>query len=220
MIKTLFDVQSDRELSVLCLGAHCDDIEIGCGGTLVELARLQKHVSIKWVVFASTSQRRDESIAAAAALLNRSIDTTFHNFTDGYFPAEYRAIKQQFEGLKRSCNPDIVFTHCSDDQHQDHRTVAEITKSTFRDHAILEYEIPKYDGDLGNPALFVPMTAETASTKARAIVDSHVSQGDKHWFTAETFLSIMRLRGIQCRAPAGYAEAFRSNKLMLSLEHR
>ena len=219
MIKTLFDSPSDRTLNVLCLGAHCDDIEIGCGGTLLELRRQREKVNLKWVVFSSDAERQSESVAAASEILKSDVVTSFHSFRDGYFPAEYGELKKKFESLKTAFDPDVIFTHYQHDYHQDHRVISEITSSTFRSHLILEYEIPKYDGDLGNPSVFVPLTKETSMKKARIVVEANQSQREKHWFTEDTFLSLMRLRGVQCGAVDGYAEAFYNRKQCLSLKH-
>lgn len=204
---------------MLCLGAHCDDIEIGCGGTLLELRQKQESVKCNWVVFSSNSERRKESCDAAEQVLRDSVETSFHEYKDGYFPSEYRALKDEFENLKSTLNPDVIFTHYQHDYHQDHRIISEITASTFRSHLILEYEIPKYDGDLGNPAVFVPLSTDNCKEKARIVVDVNVSQRTKQWFSEETFLSLMRLRGVQCNSATGHAEAFYCRKMCMSLEN-
>lgn len=203
--------------TVLCVGAHCDDIEIGCGGTLLTLLSRHKGVSVHWLVLTSTPERRDEAAAGADRFLadaaSREVEILDHR--DGYLPYSGRDVKDTFEDLKKRVAPDIVFTHYRHDLHQDHRLACELTWNTYRDHLILEYEIPKWDGDLGNPNLFVPLEAETATKKASDVVSCFASQRQKHWFTEDTFLSVMRLRGIEGNAPSGYAEAFHSRKLSL-----
>jgi LmbE family N-acetylglucosaminyl deacetylase len=165
----------------------------------------------------SNAARAAEARAAAAALLGGvSHEIVIEVFRNGYFPYIGGAIKDFIERLKRAPAPDLIFTHYRDDLHQDHRVVSELTWNTFRDHLILEYEIPKYDGDLGNPNTYVPVDAETAARKADVIVESFVSQRDKHWFTRDTFLALARLRGIECAAPGGYAEAFYARKMTIA----
>jgi LmbE family N-acetylglucosaminyl deacetylase len=137
-----------------------------------------------------------------------------NNFRDGFFPFEGEQIKNFFEGLKR-VSPDLILTHNRKDAHQDHRLIAELTWNTFRNHLILEYEIPKYDGDMGQPSVFVPIEAEIYQKKVRYLMDAFESQRQKRWFQQETFLSLMRLRGMECNAPSGYAEAFYCRKLIL-----
>lgn len=203
-------------LNVLCLGAHSDDLEIGCGGLLLTLARARR-LSVDWVVFSAAGARATEARRGAARFLegaDRSRVTT-HRFRDGFFPYEGAAIKAVFERMKRSVSPDLVLTHYRDDRHQDHRVLSDLAWNTFRDHWILEYEIPKYDGDLGTPNCFVPLDEATCRRKVSLIRETFATQGDKHWFADETFLGLMRLRGMECRAPDGYAEAFYSRKTVL-----
>jgi LmbE family N-acetylglucosaminyl deacetylase len=201
------------------LGAHCDDIEIGCGGTLIELSRHRPGANVKWIVFSSNETRQRESEIAANRIFGDNVELSFHAFRDGHFPDLHGAIKDEFESLKKEFDPDVIFTHYRHDSHQDHRVISEVTSSTFRSHLILEYEIPKYDGDLGNPGTFVPLPKEICAEKAEIIVDANQSERGKHWFSEETFMSLMRIRGIQCRSISGYAEAFYCSKLCLSLEH-
>ena len=205
-------------LTLLCLGAHADDIEIGCGGLLLELARTRR-LSVHWVVFSAGGRRAVEARRGAARFLEgaarRQVIT--HRFRDGFFPYDGAAIKTVFERLKRTVRPDLVLTHYRDDRHQDHRVLSDLTWNTFRDHCILEYEIPKYDGDLGTPNLFVPLDEATSRRKVALIRETFGTQGDKHWFADETFLGLMRLRGMECRAPGRYAEAFYARKTVLSL---
>lgn len=202
---------------MLCIGAHSDDIEIGCGGLLLSLVKLRKNVNVDWVVFSAPPGRDREARKSALLFLKGASGQriTLHAFRDGYFPYDGAAIKTEFEKLKPVA-PDLVLTHYRDDRHQDHRVLSDLTWNTFRDHWILEYEIPKFDGDLGSPNLFVPLDKDTCERKVKFLHDAFGSQRDKHWFTAETFTGLMRLRGMECRAPGGYAEAFYSRKLVLS----
>lgn len=204
-------------LHVLCLGAHCDDIEIGCGGTILRLARDLETVSVEWIVFSSTPQREEEARASAALFLDRVAESRIEvrRFRDGFFPYIGMEIKEYFETLKDKYNPDLIFTHYRDDRHQDHRVISDLTWNTFRHHLILEYEIPKYDGDSGNPNLFVPLDEDVCLRKARDLVASYPSQTSKRWFTTDAFLSIMRLRGIESNALTKYAEAFYCRKAVL-----
>jgi LmbE family N-acetylglucosaminyl deacetylase len=204
-------------LTLLCLGAHCDDIEIGCGGTLQRLLAEHPGSTVRWIALASTPEREREARAAAGELLEGAgkADVTVKTFRDGYFPFEGAAIKDFFEETKRAVRPDLVLTHHRQDRHQDHRFVAELTWNTFRDHLIAEYEIPKYEGDLGTPNVYVPLTAAAARRKIDIILRSFRTQAGRGWFRAETFEAVMRLRGIECNAPEGLAEAFHVPKLVL-----
>jgi LmbE family N-acetylglucosaminyl deacetylase len=199
---------------VLCLGAHCDDIEIGCGGTLLRLVR-EGLAEAAWVVFSSDGTRAAETRAGAELFLagagNRSV--TLHAFRDGFLPQAWGEVKEACEKVKREFSPDLVLTHCRHDLHQDHRIVSELTWNTFRDHLILEYEIPKYDGDLGNPNVFVCLEERDARRKAEGIVACYPSQRGRSWMDEETFLSLMRLRGVESNAPDRYAEGFYCRKL-------
>jgi LmbE family N-acetylglucosaminyl deacetylase len=199
---------------VLCLGAHCDDIEIGCGGALLALQR-SANVRIDWVVLSSTAERQAETRAAMAALVAPRARGAlrFGELPDGRFPAAYAQVKDFVEGLKRSERPDLIFCHERNDRHQDHRTLSEVVWSSFRDHVILEYEIPKWDGDWGQVNLYVPLTGAQARAKVQALLRCFRSQRRRDWFTRDTFLAQLRLRGIECRAPSGYAEGFYARKL-------
>jgi len=202
---------------VLCLGAHSDDIEIGCGGTVLEMARQNPGLSVVWVVLSAEGPRAKEARLSAGAFLrkaaaNRVVLKQFHM---SYFPFEGAKIKEYFERLKKTCQPDVVFTHYREDRHQDHRVVSDLTWNTFRNHFILEYEIPKYDGDLGQPNVFIPLEPEVCQQKVESIERFFKTQSDKHWFTADTFLGLMRLRGMECASPTKYAEAFFGRKLVL-----
>jgi LmbE family N-acetylglucosaminyl deacetylase len=199
-------------LKVLALGAHCDDIEIGCGGTLLALLAARPETDVTWVVFSSTPEREREARAGAERFLaggrgRKEVHVLRHR--DGFFPYEGAQVKESFERLKE-VRPDIVFTHCREDRHQDHRTVSDLTWNTWRGQMILEYEIPKYDGDLGAPNCFVPLEEEAWSRKVRTICDVYRSERHKQWFTEDTFLALMRLRGVECGVR--YAEAFYCRK--------
>jgi LmbE family N-acetylglucosaminyl deacetylase len=206
-----------RALKILCLGAHSDDIEIGCGGTILRLAEQYPESVFHWVVFSASGIREAEAQRGAQlfAGANGLRGPLLKNFRDGFLPFVGAEVKEVFEELKHMVSPDLVFTHNRMDLHQDHRLLAELTGNTFRDHLILEYEIPKYDGDLGQPGTFVPLSVEQYEKKVRYIMDAFKSQHAKRWFTPEIFLSLMRLRGMECNAPSGYAEAFYCRKLVL-----
>lgn len=203
--------------SLLCLGAHCDDIEIGAGATILKLVAEHPGLRVHWVVFSSTDERANEARASAAEFLAgaHDVDMQVQAFTDGFFPAEYAAIKRQFETLKDLVNPDLVLTHYRDDRHQDHRVVSDLTWNTFRDHLVLEYEVPKFDGDVGQPNVFVPVDDAARTAKVQLLLRHYGSQSSKHWFTADTFNALMRIRGLECRSGTGYAEAFHARKVVL-----
>jgi LmbE family N-acetylglucosaminyl deacetylase len=208
---------ADGLRQVLCLGAHSDDIEIGCGGTLIELARRCPQARFQWVVLSADEVREPETRRAAARLhgADARLDVEVARFRGSYFPSESAAIKDYFEALKVKLEPDLILTHRLEDRHQDHRLVAELTWNTWRSHTILEYEIPKYEGDLGQPGLYVPLAREVVDRKVEALVECFPSQRHRTWFTADLFLAHLRLRGIECNAPSGYAEAFHARKLVL-----
>jgi len=212
------DVNTGRRLRVLCIGAHCDDVEIGCGGTLRELQAQRTNVVIDWALLSGNPQRAAESRKAMSMLVARRSrgELVFGNFSDGRFPAEYLAIKDFFESLKRLPRPDLIFCHERDDRHQDHRIVNEMVWNTFRDHIVLEYEIPKWDGGLGQPNVYVPVSAKAADAKVNALIRAHQSQLERDWFTPDTFTALLRLRGIECRSPSGLAEAFHGRKLQVT----
>lgn len=195
----------------LFLGAHSDDIEIGCGGTLLRLLETYPDLEVRWVVFTSNEVRANEARASARSF-SPNIDLELHTFRNGYFPQESALIKDAFEGLK-PFNPDIVFTHYRQDLHQDHRTVSELTWNTFRNHTVLEYEILKFDGDLGNPNLFVALEPEHLARKIEILQTCFPSQQDKQWFSSDTFSSMARIRGVHGAVPSGNAEAFYAQKL-------
>jgi LmbE family N-acetylglucosaminyl deacetylase len=203
---------------VLALGAHADDIEIGCGASLLALSRANS-VEVTWVVFAASGERADEARRSAETFLASAgnADVVVHGFRDGYLPHVGAELKDVFEELKSRVEPDLVFTHTRHDLHQDHRAVCELTWNTWRRHLVLEYEIPKYDGDLGAPNVFVPVSRELAVEKARTVVEAFPSQQVKHWFDEELLLGVMRLRGMEAASESGYAEAFTCRKLSLLL---
>ncbi len=210
----------DRGLAprrVLCLGAHSDDIEIGAGGTILKLVALLPDVSVDWVVLTATGARIAEAEASAARFLDGAAEhrISTHQFRERYFPQVAVELKEFFDELGRTTDPDLILCPTRDDAHQDHRTVAELVAATFRDHLVLEYEIPKYDGDLGRPSVYVHLGSTEVDRKV-ALLDEHFpSQRARPWFTEETFRGLMRLRGVESRAPDGYAEAFHCRKLVL-----
>lgn len=207
----------DRPLSLLCLGAHSDDIEIGMGGTLLRYLAERPGTHVHWVVFSANDARAAEARASAEAFLADAgtIEFTQHRFRESYYPYVGAEIKDAFESLKSAANPDVVFTHRRDDEHQDHRTIAGFTWNTFRDHLIAEYEIPKYEGDLGHPNLFVPVDETVVDRKVELLMEHFGTQRSKRWFRPETFRGLMALRGVECAAESGWAEAFHVRKLTL-----
>ena len=206
----LATLAGDRPLRILCLGAHCDDIEIGCGATIRRLLRHKHGAEIAWHVFSSNEQRAKEARESASRFLDQAVSSyvDVQSFRNGYFPYVAGEIKDYFESLKDGLDPDIVLTHFRDDRHQDHRTISDLTWNTFRNHMILEYEIPKFDGDLGSPNFFVPASEEDANFKIENTLDCFASQISKDWFDERTFYALMRLRGVECNAESGLAEAF------------
>jgi LmbE family N-acetylglucosaminyl deacetylase len=204
---------------VLCLGAHPDDIEIGCGGTIAKLARESRQMTFHWVVFSGEPAREREALQSANALLAGVKDKTIvvHKFRDGFLPTRAGEVKDCFEQLKREFTPDLVLTHYRDDRHQDHRLISELTWNTFRNHLILEYEIPKWDGDFGTPNVFVPLSEAECRGKIRHILEFFKTQAEKPWFSEELFRSVLRIRGMESNASGRYAEAFYARKLSLQL---
>ena len=204
----------DRRLRLLCLGAHADDIEIGCGGTILEWLSTYSHVEVTWVVLSASGPRAEEARASASELLGKATRTNliFSDFRDGRFPSVFDKAKTLFEKIKESAEPDVILTHSLDDRHQDHRLVAELTWQTFRDHLIFEYEVPKYEGDLGHPNIYVPVSDVNANRKINLLLAHFGTQRSHHWFKAETFRSLMQLRAVECRAESGFAEAFLARK--------
>jgi LmbE family N-acetylglucosaminyl deacetylase len=217
MIHLGLNGRSGDPLQILCLGSHADDIEIGCGGTVLRLAQQYPSATFQWVVFTAAGVRAAEARRAAGLFVSseRLKGPVLKDFPDCLLPYVATDVKAFFEELKKSVSPDLIFTHNRKDAHQDHRLLAELTWNTFRDHLILEYEIPKYDGDLGQPGVFVPLEPDICRKKVDFIMDAFPSQHDKKWFEPQTFFSLMRLRGMECQAPSGYAEAFYCRKLVL-----
>lgn len=209
----MFKLNLRNAKRILLLGAHSDDIEIGCGGTILQLAKSNPKLEIAWVVLSADGSRRREAGASARLFLQevRQPRIVLKNFKGSFFPTEGEAIKKFFETLKRSFHPDIIFTHYREDRHQDHRLLSDLTWNTFRDHFIAEYEIPKYDGDLGIPNLFVPLDEAICQRKVEHLCLIFSTQKTKHWFSEDTFLALMRLRGIECASK--YAEAFHCRKM-------
>jgi LmbE family N-acetylglucosaminyl deacetylase len=204
-------------MRVLAIGCHCDDIEIGCGGTILKLIAEGAVSEIRWVVLSGDGERGDEARRSADAILEGSpaSEVVVRDFTDGFFPYEGQRVKDFFEEHKADFSPDVIFTHQRNDLHQDHRLCSELTWNTFRDHLILEYEVPKYDGDMGAPNVFVPLEEEIRRRKIDHLMGHFGSQRSKRWFTEELFSSMLRLRGMECNSPSSYAEAFFCRKAVL-----
>ena len=217
MLKLKFFKKDQGTLRVMFLGAHSDDIEIGCGGTVLRLIDENPEIEIVWVVFSALGERGEEARKSAQEFLkdvqNKRI--VVHEFKDGYFPHRGAEIKDIFEQLKQEFVPDIVFTHYRHDLHQDHRVLNELTWNTWRNHFILEYEIPKYDGDLQAPNFFIHLDAATCQQKIDYLMQYFATQTNRYWFTPETFQGLMRVRGVESRAPGGYAEGFYCRKVVI-----
>jgi len=204
---------------VLLIGAHADDIEIGCGATILGLVREHPEVEVTWVVLGATGARELEARASAVTFLEglAVADVVIYAFPDGFFPYVGGDVKAAFEELKAQVAPDVIFTHTRHDLHQDHRIACELTWNTWRETLVLEYEIPKYDGDLGSPNVFVPTLPELVEEKVANLMAAFPSQRDKSWFDAEVFRGLMRIRGMEAASPSGYAEAFVCRKLSLAV---
>jgi len=202
---------------ILCLGAHADDIEIGCGGTVLRLLREHPGSVVHWIVFAASPVREAEARASAADFLADAgeAQVVVHHFRESYFPSVASEIKDAFESIKRAVQPDLVLCHRKADAHQDHRVIADLAWNTYRDHAIWEYEIPKYDGDLGLPNVYVPLSSADAQRKVELLLEHFESQKTRAWFRADTFHSLMGVRAIECNAPDGRAEGFYVRKLVV-----
>jgi len=199
---------------VLCLGAHCDDIEMGCGAALLRLLSENPGMRVHWAIFVSNAKRAGEVRESAAQFLRDAGEHEIEvfDFRDGFLPFAGAEAKERMQAVKAKVDPDLVFTHYRNDLHQDHRLIAELTWNAFRDHMILEYEVPKWDGDLGAPNFYAPAPAELCERKVNIITQCYASQREKDWFSPDTLLALMRLRGVECRAPSGYAEAFYARK--------
>jgi LmbE family N-acetylglucosaminyl deacetylase len=204
-------------LELLCLGAHSDDLELGCAGTVLRvLDELPIH-RVTWVVLSGDHERSAEAERSCRRILDGRCETAIHlqHFRDGFFPYTAAPIKEFFESLKTQTRPDLILTHYRDDRHQDHRLTSELTYNTFRDHLIFEYEVIKKDGDLGRPNTYVPLDEATVQRKVELLMQGFGSQRDKSWFSEDAFLGLMRLRGIEACSPSGYAEAFYGRKIVL-----
>lgn len=216
MLNTTFAHTKKEGLTLLFLGAHCDDIEIGCGGTLLKMMEAYSINHITWIVFTSDEVRRKEAESSAEQFLEstRSSEVKVLDFKDGYLPSDWSAVKDEFEKIKESLKPDIIFTHCRNDLHQDHRVINELTWNTFRNHLIWEYEIAKYDGDLGSPNVFVTLENRLIEQKKEIILNSYESQLHKQWLDDTLLTSMMRIRGVESASVTGYAEAFYTRKMV------
>jgi LmbE family N-acetylglucosaminyl deacetylase len=216
-VKQLSFGDAHGRLRILCLGAHCDDIEIGAGATILRLLADRPGSSLDWVTFASTDEREAETRRSAAAFLADAASSSVEvmRYRESYFPSLLAELKDEFERLKQVVRPDLVLTHRRDDEHQDHRTIASLTWNTFRDHVILEYEIPKYEGDLGQPNLYVDIPEAVAERKVELLMEHYPSQHARAWFRPQTFRGMMAVRGVECNAGDGYAEAFHARKLLV-----
>jgi LmbE family N-acetylglucosaminyl deacetylase len=203
--------------NILCLGAHCDDIEIGCGGTILRLMQENPKLNFHWVVFSSSPRRKREALAAARLFLGTAVRSrvVIRNFRDSFFPHEWKGLKEFFESIRKRFQPDLIFTHYRSDLHQDHRVISDLTWNAFRDHFVLEYEIPKYDGDLGSPNFFVDLDEAVCARKIHNITASFRSQAGKQWFTEDTFRALLRIRGVESNAEGRYAEGFYCRKALV-----
>jgi len=203
--------------TILCLGAHCDDIEIGCGGTIIKWLKEHKKTTVHWIVFSKDKIREGEARQSAGLFLRgaKGKKVVVKDFRNGFFPYIGGEIKDYFEQLKNEVNPDIIFTHFKQDLHQDHRLLSDLTWNTFRNHLILEYEIPKYDGDFSSPNFYVSLDEEICREKVETVISVFKSQRNKHWFTEDLFLSVLRLRGMEACSESGFAEGFYCRKVSL-----
>jgi LmbE family N-acetylglucosaminyl deacetylase len=217
MLPVSLGTEPGAPLRILCLGAHSDDIEIGCGGTHLRLLAERPGSTVNWVVFSATPEREREARASAAEFLAGAgaSSVVVKAFRESFFPAAWADLKECFEEVRRKMEPDVVLCHHARDLHQDHRVVAELTWNTFRNHLVLEYEIPKYEGDLGAPGVFVPLPRALADRKVELLMKHFASQVARPWFRPDTFNGLMSVRGVECNAPDGRAEAFHARKLSL-----
>lgn len=216
MLRLIPEIRSRRPLRLLCIGAHSDDLEIGCGGTVLTWLANMPAIEVTWVILSAGGARASEARGSARALLRRAVaqEVVIADFRDGFLPAQYADVKSFFEDLKKKVDPDVVLTHWLQDRHQDHRFAAELTWNTWRNHLVLEYEIAKYEGDLGQPNAYMPIPASLARRKVGHLGRYFSSQRSKDWFVADNFLALMRIRGMECRAASGFAEAFHARKLV------
>lgn len=216
MLKLMFDRGKDAEYRILCLGAHCDDIEIGCGGTILRLIEEYPNAVFYWVVFSSSEVRSKEAFESADRFLAgaKVENIVVKNFRNSFFPFVGTEIKEYFNELSQAFSPDLILTHYKHDAHQDHRVVSDLTWNSYRNHLVLEYEIPKYDGDIGNPNFYVSISEAICQRKIQTLMDVFETQKNRQWFTEDTFQAILRLRGIEANSPSKFAEAFYSRKLV------
>jgi len=203
---------------ILCIGAHSDDIEIGCGGTLLTLFAMNPDVEVDWVVLSAQGERKEEARLSAERFLSgvTTASLRIESFRERYFPHVGSEVKEYFDELSVQVEPDIIFSHRLDDRHQDHRITAELVENSFRDHLILQAEVPKYDGDLTTPNVYVELEEETLDRKIEYLFAGFPTQADRYWFTEDTFRGIARIRGVESKASSGFAEGFHCRKLVLS----
>jgi len=217
MLNIKFNNKNESVFKILCLGAHADDIEIGCGGTILKLIETYSNIEIKWIVFSSDQERAKEALQSANLFLQKveKTDVDILSYKDGFFPYIGEEIKNYFDQLKLNYSPDLLFTHYKYDYHQDHRLISELTWNTFRDHLILEYEVLKYDGDIGQPNFFVHLSQNHVTRRNKIITENFISQKNKTWFDEDTFKSLLIIRGVESNAPEKLAEAFYVRKLII-----
>ena len=217
-MKNLSLAASGERLSILCIGAHSDDIEIGVGGTILRLLSEGVKLDVHWCVLSAPDNRAEEALSSARAFLEQAETHSIElaTFDDSFFPSQTREIKNWLLTLRDKVDPDVIFTHSREDEHQDHREINRLTTNVFRNHFILEYEIPKWDGDLIQRNAYVPLTADIMETKVALLLRHFATQRSKDWFDGDTFRSLARLRGMECRAPARFAEAFTIRKVLLA----
>jgi len=213
----MINLRHDKISSILCLGSHADDIEIGCGGTLLKLLAENPDIAVTWVVLSGNEHRREEARQSAEQFLERtgSKQIIIKDFPDSFFPYDGEPIKRFIHQLQQENAPDVVFTHRREDMHQDHRIVAEITWNAFRNHLIMEYEIPKYEGDLGQPNVYVPLEEPVCRRKIDSLLNAFPTQQTKPWFSADTFWALLRIRGLECHSPSRFAEGLYCRKMTL-----
>jgi LmbE family N-acetylglucosaminyl deacetylase len=216
MLRMKFELDSGHPLKVLCLGAHSDDLEIGCGGSILNILKSHADIELNWIVFSASGKRAKEAINSANLFLSNAKNAAveIQKFKDGFFPYDGRKIKAYFEKLKNKIEPTLIFTHTRGDLHQDHRLISELTWNTFRNHLILEYEVIKYDGDLGAPNVFFHLSEEECQKKVEYLMKAFKSQKRRAWFTEDALMSIMRLRGLESNSPEKFAEGFYCRKMV------
>ena len=217
-VKTNLPIQLARKpLHILCIGAHADDIEIGCGGTILKLLQTHPGSRVVWVVLTARGDRKKEATKSASAFLRGAGSTKVvtKSFRESYLPYQGKEVKEYFDTLPHLIDPDLIFTHYRHDLHQDHRVVCELTWNTYHRHQILEYEIPKYDGDLGQPNVFVSLSDDVSQAKVKLLMKGFATQRSKRWFTEDTFYGLLRIRAIESPKSTKYAEAFYARKVVL-----